>query len=118
MFFDIFQQYRIEKTRSDALGKAAEAKSKTVDNKVSIRELQEQVDHLSLVTMAMSELLEEVGFSRKMLIKKIEEIDLRDGKLDGKLLSTNTCPECSRVVAPRHARCIYCGTKINDGSVL
>ncbi|RVU86303.1 hypothetical protein EOL70_02315 [Leucothrix sargassi] len=118
MIFDIFQQYRIERSRSEALSKASEASGKAIDNKISIRELQEQIDHLSLVTMAMSELLEEVGFSRQALIKKIEEIDLRDGKLDGKLAATNTCVKCSRVVAPRHSKCIYCGTPIKKDAIL
>lgn len=68
--------------------------------------------------MVMSELLEEVGFTRKRLIEKIEEIDLRDGKLDGKYTPTNTCGNCSRTIAPRHSKCVYCGAKIEKNSVI
>jgi len=118
MFFDIFQQYRIERNRSEAIERVSEAKNKTIDNKMSIKELQNSIDHLSLVTMAMSELLEEVGFSRERLIEKIEEIDLRDGKKDGKYTPTNTCSNCSRKVAPRHSKCLYCGTKIKRDTVI
>ena len=83
VFFDIFQQYRIEKSSLDSKQGIGEAKRKSSDNEISIRTLEAKIDHLSLVCMAMGELLEEVGFSKKMLLNKIEEIDLRDGKLDG-----------------------------------
>ena len=115
--FDIFQQYRIEKTRNEALSEAGDAKHRTISNEINISELEAKLDHLSLVCMAMSELFEEIGFSKAMLLKKIEEIDLRDGKLDGKIAPTNTCSGCNRVVAPRHVSCLYCGTKINKANV-
>ena len=118
MFFDIFQQYRIEKSSLDSKQGIGEAKRKSSDNEISIRTLEEKIDHLSLVCMAMGELLEEVGFSKKMLLNKIEEIDLRDGKLDGKLSPSNTCKSCSRTVATRHISCLYCGTKIEKNTIL
>ena len=118
MLFDIFQQYRIEKNHAEALTRAGEAKGKAIDNNFSIRVLESKVDHLSLVCMAMSELLEEVGFSKSKLLSKIEEIDLRDGKLDGKVSPSNKCDNCSRVIASRHTTCLYCGTKVKKVSVL
>jgi len=117
-FFDIFQQYRIEKSSRDAKQSVFEAKRKSSDNEISIRTLEAKIDHLSLVCMAMGELLEEVGFSKKMLLNKIEEIDLRDGKLDGKLAPSNKCQSCSRKVAARHVSCLYCGTKIENNTIL
>ena len=116
-FFDIFQQYKIDQVRNEALSHADEAKYKATGNSINIRELENKIDHLSLVCMAMSELLEEVGFSKKMLLAKIEEIDLRDGKLDAKLARSNKCSNCSRVIAVRHVNCLYCGAKINKNVV-
>lgn len=117
-FFDIFQQYRIEKSTREAQKGVSEAKLKSTSNEISIRTLEAKIDHLSLVCMAMGELLEEVGFSKNMLLQKIEEIDLRDGKLDGKLAPSNTCQSCSRTVAARHVSCLYCGTKIKKDTIL
>ena len=110
---DIFQQYRIERNRTEALTKAGEAKHKALDNTISIVELEQKIEHLSMVSMALCELLEEVGFSKSRILSKIEEIDLRDGKRDGKLSPSNTCSGCSRVVASRHTSCLYCGTKVS-----
>ena len=37
-------------------------------------------------------------------------IDLRDGKLNGKLRKEIVeCQDCKRVMAPAHRRCMYCG---------
>ncbi|MCO7226653.1 hypothetical protein [Pleionea sp. CnH1-48] len=80
-------------------------------NESDLKVLQDKVDHLSLVCQAMCELLEQVGFDKTMLAKKIQEIDLRDGKLDGKFSQKKTCPQCERVVAARHIRCLFCGTE-------
>ena len=109
---DIFQQYRIERTRSESLSKAGEAKHKALHNKISINELEAKIDHLSMVSMAMCELLEELGFSKAQILSKIEEIDLRDGQRDGKYAPSNKCTSCSRLVAARHVRCLYCGTEV------
>jgi len=105
---DIFQNLRIK----GAEHSASDAKSHARSNAVSLRELQDQIDHLSMVCMALGELLEEVGFDKTRLMSKIEEIDLRDGKLDGKYTPNHKCVECNRQIAPRHLRCMYCGTRV------
>ena len=115
---DIFQQYRIEKNKNEARLHSGEANQKALNNQVSIKVLNEKIDHLSLVCMAMGELLENVGFSKAMLLSKIEEIDLRDGSLDGKYAPLNKCSNCSRVVAARHNSCLYCGSKVDKTNAL
>ncbi len=106
--FVIFQNFRI--SESERL--SGEAKGKAVNNEIDIRAMRDQIDHLSLVSKAMCELLAEIGFDQSMLEAKIREIDLRDGKLDGKLEQTKTCQDCSRVLAMRHVRCLYCGATV------
>ncbi|MBS3798163.1 MULTISPECIES: hypothetical protein [unclassified Pseudoalteromonas] len=114
--FDIFQQYRLEQTKTEAAERTRQVDRKATDNQYDIVELQSKVDHLSLVCMAMSELLEEVGFNRELLLSKMKEIDLRDGTLDGKFAPANVCGSCARVVSARHYTCLYCGTKIDKTS--
>lgn len=106
--YDFFQNFKINQNRSDA----HKADIKATSNQGDIRNLQDQIDHLSLVCQAMCELMEEVGFNKNMLEDKIREIDLRDGKLDGKYNPEKKCSGCSRAVAGRHVKCLYCGTKI------
>ena len=44
------------------------------------------------------------------LIERIKEIDLSDGKMDGKARrSVMECPHCNRTISMRYQRCIYCG---------
>ncbi|MFO1519712.1 MAG: hypothetical protein U1F57_08650 [bacterium] len=41
------------------------------------------------------------------------EIDLQDGKLDGKLKRKPLeCKKCQRVVSPRYVKCPYCGEAV------
>jgi hypothetical protein len=110
--YDIFQNFRIKD-----MGKSAtDAKFKSAKNEIDIRTLQDQVDHLSLVTFAMCELLENIGFNKNMLQQKIQEIDLRDGSLDGRLLKKYTCTKCKRDIAGRHVKCLYCGEAVDQTS--
>jgi len=112
--YDIFQNFRIREAHSTAV----DTKYENKDQNISISSLQDQIDYLSVVTLAMCELLEEVGFNKSMLQSKIEEIDLRDGKLDGKTTKTSNCSNCNRIVANRHTKCIYCGELLTKQSVL
>ncbi|WP_462158254.1 hypothetical protein [Pseudoalteromonas sp. GB56] len=115
-FFDIFQQFRIEKDKAEMMERTSSVNSKAINNQADITQLQSKVDHLSLVCMSMCELLEEVGISKELLLAKMKEIDLRDGKQDGAFAPANKCEKCNRVVSARHYTCLYCGTKVKKTS--
>ena len=73
--------------------------------------MEDRLDKLALVSMAVWELLaEKAGIGEEDLLEKIQEIDLRDGAADGKVTrKVARCPKCNRVMSPRHKRCLYCG---------
>lgn len=76
------------------------------------------VDKLFLIAKALWTILkEEHGYTDESLMQKIKEIDLEDGKLDGKISKTEkpSCPKCGRKVIGRHPVCLYCGTTIVRG---
>jgi hypothetical protein len=51
-----------------------------------------------------------VGSDDDELLSLIEQIDLRDGRLDGRSRSTaSACAECGKVVSVRTGVCLYCG---------
>lgn len=79
--------------------------------RADVKLLQDRVDKLTLVCMAMWELLrDKAQLSEAELMEKVKEIDLRDGVPDGKVTKTVAqCPKCNRVMSPRHKRCMYCG---------
>jgi hypothetical protein len=75
--------------------------------------LEQQIDKLRLTVEALWRVMqEEHGYSDNDLIKKIAELDMADGKLDGrkntKSLPTE-CPKCGRKTSKGNPRCMYCG---------
>ena len=81
------------------------------DRSQAIRELQEQVEQLTLVCMAMWSLMrQQSNLTEEDLIERVKEIDLLDGVADAKMTQqVGKCGKCSRVMSPRHKKCLYCG---------
>ena len=52
------------------------------------------------------------GLADEDLVRKIDEIDLRDGVLNGRRAKQvpMDCPKCDRTLPKRQPVCIYCGT--------
>jgi hypothetical protein len=75
------------------------------------RRLEGRVNQLTLVNMALWSLLRErFDLTEEELVARVEEIDLRDGRLDGKVVeSVVNCPNCGRTMSVKHDRCLYCG---------
>ncbi|MBN1903183.1 hypothetical protein JW926_17815 [Candidatus Sumerlaeota bacterium] len=73
------------------------------------------VEKLYLIAKALWTILKEQhGYTDEGLLKKIREIDLEDGKLDGKISQTEapSCPVCGRKLIGKHPVCLYCGATI------
>ncbi len=105
------QNWRIE----SATTTAGQAQAKSYDLERRVKQLEDENDTLTLILMGMWELLgKSNGFYLKDLEAKMQEIDLRDGKLDGKLQSgPMECTECGRVLGERRKICVYCGTHVS-----
>ncbi len=76
-----------------------------------IKQLTEDIQRLKLMNQALWELIRDrARLTDKDLEEKALEIDLRDGKQDGRMSETALrCPSCNRVSSSRHWRCLYCG---------
>jgi hypothetical protein len=74
--------------------------------------LEGRVDRLAMVCAALWDLVKEhTELTEEDLFRRVEDIDLRDGVLDGKVArETITCVKCGRVMSARHSQCLYCGT--------
>ena len=92
----------------------------TLDLEREIHLLQQQVGRLALASIAMAEILRDhLGISSEVIEAKIQEVDLRDGKLDGTFRpSAKTCTDCGRVSGSMNATCLYCGTPLPKQSFL
>ena len=80
--------------------------------------LHNNLEKSMLICEALWELLRDrAKLTDEDLHKKIYEIDMRDGVLDGKnVRKAVECPDCGRKVSSRHPACIYCG-RVIDTSV-
>ncbi|MFH0911348.1 MAG: hypothetical protein V1918_07600 [Planctomycetota bacterium] len=112
----VFGGYRSMGENLSAQISARSAQEASQKAQTEIREFRADIERLLMTTEALWEMLkEEHGYTDEDLIKRLAEIDLRDGKIDGKVARTEApakCPECGRALARRRPFCIFCGTPI------
>ncbi len=74
--------------------------------------LEADVERLLMITEALWTILKEQnGFTDDELRERVQAIDMRDGKLDGRVAPSapDSCAACKRPLARKRPRCIYCG---------
>jgi len=109
---DHIQNRRIKEANDNA--NSVVSKANRVQSELD--KLQNNFDKMSLLNQALWEIIQEkLGVSDADLEAKILEIDLRDGKADGKMGGSITnCPNCERKVNARTGRCLYCGAELEQ----
>jgi hypothetical protein len=96
----------------NALTEASEARGKAQDASTQIQFMKQDIERLLMISEALWMLLQRAhGYKEEDLKKLINEIDLRDGSLDGRVAKKDTieCPSCGRIASLRQNRCIFCG---------
>ena len=98
-------------------GDASRAESRALAAEREGKGLRADLARTLMICEALWEMLsEKQGLTEIDLHKKIYEIDMRDGVLDGKnKRKAQKCPDCEHMVSARHPACIYCG-KVMDES--
>jgi hypothetical protein len=90
----------------------AEARKASTDVEI----LEDEVERMYMVIEALWGMVKESGkFTDDDLIERVAEIDLRDGKLDGRASEKTAppiCPSCSRTMKRHRPQCLYCGTMV------
>lgn len=107
MFWELYQQQRIGQAESTA----RQARSQSDQLRTRLNACEDKLDSLALACQAMWELLTENQANNMSVLRdKMQEIDARDGKIDGKMTRVmRSCAKCSRALHARHRRCMYCG---------
>jgi hypothetical protein len=111
MIFDGYDSH----CHSTGPARSAGAESAARSAKTQVAELGFEVERLLMITEALWGILKEHhGYKDEELARRVAEIDLRDGKLDGKVAKTAParCQKCSRALNRKHSKCLYCGTEI------
>jgi len=95
---------------------AVAAQAEAREAKSDVDGLRFDVERLLMVTEALWMILkEQLGYTDDELYRRVAEIDMRDGKLDGKVAKTQpaTCPHCNRTIIGRRPTCLYCGQAVS-----
>ena len=98
---------------------AQHARDVARESAMSSDKTRKNTERLYLVVQAMWELLKDkAGLTDADLDAKVQEIDMRDGRLDGQD-STQTAPlacrHCGRTILSGQAQCSWCGTQAEGG---
>ena len=95
-------------------GEAAEAKGAARRVGGDVKQLEDRLERTLLACEAMWTLVrDKLGVTDAELAQRINDIDLSDGQLDGKVRKTAvSCPSCGRTIARRFPKCMYCGQVI------
>lgn len=112
--WDIRQQRQIADAGAEAASAQRDAQS-ALDNSA---ELERRIEALTLTCEALWEICRDrLGVSREELFAKVEEVDLRDGKRDGKIgIRAVSCPKCQRRTSSARRNCVYCGITLPVGA--
>jgi|GEM_PF-258341 len=97
-----------------------EAKSKAKEASTEVAQLKLKMEKLMIITEALWVVLKEnTNYTDETLKEIIREIDLKDGKLDGRVAAElpGECPNCGKTLQKNKNVCIYCGTKVEDPDV-
>lgn len=116
LFLEADQYRRIAGATSDAMA----ARQGVESQALRISDLERRVDRLGLVCQALWELLsEKTGLTEEEVYARMQEVDLRDGKADGKISRQVTaCPHCQRPVSSRRNVCLYCGAEFSPSQLI
>lgn len=99
---------------------ALDAKAKAREANTEVMQLKLKMEKVMMITEALWMLLKETNkFTDEDLKERIRQVDLRDGKLDGKVAAElpNKCPKCGQTLQKNMNACFYCGAQIIDKEV-
>lgn len=100
---------------SDTSMAAASAQTKAERAREQVDLMARDVERLLMITEALWAILKEQhGYTDEELVRRVHDIDMRDGKLDGRVAAgpTPLCPRCKRTLERQRPYCIYCGQAV------
>ncbi len=108
--------YVATKMAQEASSSASAAASTAGALLTRIESLESDVERLLMITEALWQFISENNLiTDGELVERIREIDLRDGRLDGRVAKQKNpeCPQCGRTIIGKHPVCLYCGSVVD-----
>jgi ribosomal protein S27AE len=90
---------------------AAGARSTAARAQTEVTYLEQKVERLTLICMALWSLLQDkTKLTEQDLLDRVKLLDEIDGVSDGQITTgVMKCPKCNRTLTARHRKCLYCG---------
>jgi len=98
-----------------AAADAARARYAAELTREDVANLRCDIERLLMICEALWTMIrEQHGYSDEELYRRVTQIDMRDGRLDGRVAPTPPpkCPNCGRTMAKHRPVCIFCGTPV------
>ena len=114
MIYSPFYRYHGYDPHARMTATQAESEARLVKSENEI--LRQDIERLLMITEALWNLMKEQhGHTDEELTRRIEDIDLQDGVLDGRVAETKVdkCPRCKRPNSKKRALCLYCGEPLS-----
>ena len=113
LFWNLSQERRLKATGRES--SAADQRSgRALDE---VERLRNDVDRLTLACAAMWTLLKDDGHTEDELAARMQALDMRDGRMDGKMApDVVTCKGCGRKSRPDRKTCMYCNAELPRGA--
>jgi len=117
MVYPFWGTYHSYIASSVASADARDAQRSARESATRVDELEARCDRALLVCEALWTVLrDKLNVSEEELVNTVNDIDLSDGKLDGKVRRDATdCGQCGRRVSRRFTKCMYCGHTLGVG---
>ena len=108
---------RINSIKSDM-----RAQKLTLDeSELSAVSMRQDIERLYMLVEALWLIVKEKsGINDDALAELVKQIDLQDGKLDGRNSSNATvrkCANCGRTLLRGQSKCTYCGNELHDAAL-
>lgn len=120
MLWDLIQQGQIGRATATAETAKFDARNNAERLQKEAIRLEAKLDRLAIVTQGLWELLsEKTNLTEDDIKARIAEIDIRDGRQDGKITGQPiACPQCGRTAHTQLHACPYCGSVLEVGHLV
>lgn len=122
MYYGWIHGYTAREGANRASQSALDAKDAARRAENALARLEDAMDRQALIIRTLLSICEKKGlFNEPEFREFMNDVDLSDGRLDGKFKPQATpraCPACGKTNGKRAVTCMYCGVPLEDREIM